>query len=60
MHHEQDLTAAERLEALAELFARGISRLAMRKMQTHRRGKASPTHEKCQVAERHGGIRQGK
>jgi hypothetical protein len=60
MHHEQDLTAAERLEALAELFARGISRLAMWKMQTHQRDNTSAPHEKRQVARRHGGIRRDR
>jgi hypothetical protein len=53
MHPDQDLTAAERLEALAELLARGIDRLAMRSQQ---RGKARGAHEKRQVARSHGGI----
>jgi len=50
MHHDEILTAAERLEALAELFARGVDRLAMQRMRKHARGKASPVHEKRQVA----------
>jgi hypothetical protein len=57
MHHEQDLTAAERLEALAELFARGIDRLAMQKMRRDARSKAGPTNEKRQFSGSHGGIR---
>lgn len=31
MQGHQELTAAERLQAVAELFARGIDRLAMQK-----------------------------
>jgi hypothetical protein len=50
MHHDENLTAAERLEALAELFARGVDRLAMQRMRKHARGKASLVHEKRQVA----------
>jgi hypothetical protein len=53
MSPDLDLTAAERLEALAELLARGIDRLAMRKQQ---RGKARPVQERPQVARSHGGI----
>jgi hypothetical protein len=53
MSPDQDLTAAERLEALAELLARGIDRLAMGKLP---RGKARPVQEKRQVARSHGGI----
>ena len=49
MHHEEDLTAAERLEAVAELFARGVDRLAMQRMRKHTRGKADPVHEKHRV-----------
>lgn len=56
MHHEEDLTAAERLEALAELFARGVDRLAMHRMRQHSRGKASPVHEKRQVAGSQGAL----
>ena len=52
MHPDSDLTTAERLEALAELLARGIDRLAMRSQQ---RGKARRAHEKRQVA----GSREG-
>jgi hypothetical protein len=55
MHRDQDLTDAERMEALAELFARGVDRLAMQKLQAHARDTASPTHEKRQVTGRHGG-----
>jgi hypothetical protein len=50
MHRDQDLTAAERLKALAELLARGVDRLGMQKQQ---RGKASP---KRPTAKSHGGI----
>jgi hypothetical protein len=50
MHHDEDLTAAERLEALAQLFARGVDRLVMLRMRKHARGEASPVHEKRQVA----------
>jgi hypothetical protein len=57
MHHDEDLTAAERLEALAELFARGVDRLAMQRMRKHARGKAHPVHAKRQVAETPGGVR---
>jgi hypothetical protein len=56
MHHDENLTAAERLEALAELFARGVDRLAMQRTRQHTRGKAHPMHEKHQVAGSHGGI----
>jgi hypothetical protein len=49
MHHDEDLTAAERLEALAELFARGVARLAMQRMRKHARGNAHPVYEKHQV-----------
>ena len=38
MHHDEDLTAAERLEALAELFARGVDRLAMQRTRKHTQG----------------------
>jgi hypothetical protein len=56
MHHDEDLTAAERLEALAELFARGVDRLAMQRLRRQSQGKTGPVHEKRQVAGRHGGI----
>jgi hypothetical protein len=56
MHYDEDLTAAERLEALAELLARGVDRLAMQRMRKHTRAKAHPVHEKRQVAGSHGGI----
>jgi hypothetical protein len=56
MHHDEDLTAAERLEALAELFARGVDRLAMQRMRQHSRGKAHPVHKKHQVAGEPGGV----
>jgi hypothetical protein len=56
MHHDENLTAAERLEALAELFARGVDRLAMQRMRQHSRGKAHPVHKKHQGAEKPGGI----
>jgi hypothetical protein len=57
MHHDEDLTAAERLEALAELFARGVDRLAMQRLRRQPQGKTGPVHEKRQVAGSHGGIR---
>lgn len=47
MNHDQDLTAAERLEALAELLARGVGRLAMERPQ---RGKSGLAYEKRQRA----------
>ena len=50
MHHDENLTAAERLEALAELFARGVDRLAMQRTRKHPQGKSHPVHEKHQVA----------
>jgi hypothetical protein len=53
MNPDRDLTAAERLEALAELLARGVDRLAMRKQQ---RGEARPVQEKHQIARSQGGI----
>ena len=53
MHRDQELTAAERLKALAELLARGIDRLGMQKQQ---RGKASSRHPKRLAAKSHGGI----
>jgi hypothetical protein len=57
MHHDEDLTAAERLEALAELFARGVDRLAMQRMRKRARGTANTVHETHQVTATHGGIR---
>jgi hypothetical protein len=39
MNHDQDLTAAERLEALAELLARGVDRLAARKHDRDKSGR---------------------
>lgn len=51
MHQDENLTAAERLEALAELFARGVDRLAMQRMRKLARGKAHPAREKHQIAE---------
>jgi hypothetical protein len=57
MHHDEDLTAAERLEALAELFARGVDRLAIQRLRTQPQGKTGPVHEKRQVAGSHGGMR---
>lgn len=39
MHHDQDLTAAERLEALAELLARGVDRLTVRKHDRDKSGR---------------------
>jgi hypothetical protein len=39
VNNNQELTAAERLEALAELLARGIDRLAMRKQQRGKPGR---------------------
>jgi hypothetical protein len=56
MSRDQDLTAAERLEALAELLARGIDRLAMQRMRKHAPGKAGPVREKYQVVRSRGGI----
>jgi hypothetical protein len=53
MSRDQDLTAAERLKALAELLARGVDRLGMQKQQ---RAKASPRHPKRPTAKSHGGI----
>jgi hypothetical protein len=53
MNPDHVLTVAERLEALAELLARGVDRLAMQK---HRRGTAPAGHEKRQAARSHGGI----
>jgi hypothetical protein len=50
MHHDEDLTAAERLEALAELFARGVDRLAMQRVRKHGPRQGPPVHEKHQVA----------
>jgi hypothetical protein len=50
MHHDEDLTAAERLEALAELFARGVDRLAMQRTRKHTQGISHPVHEEHQVA----------
>jgi hypothetical protein len=47
MKHNQDLTVAERLEAVAELLARGIGRLAMERQQ---RGKSGLAYEKRQRA----------
>lgn len=49
MHHERDLTAAERLAALAELLARGIDRLAIRK---YNRDRAARENKKRQVQQR--------
>jgi hypothetical protein len=56
MHRDQDLTAVERLKALAELFARGVDRLAMQRMRKHARGKAGSVREKYQVVRSRGGI----
>jgi hypothetical protein len=53
MNHNQDLTVVERLEAVAELLARGVGRLAMERQQ---RGKSGLAYEKRQRAGSHGGI----
>lgn len=49
MHHDRDLTAAERLAALAELLARGIDRLAVQK---YNRNGAGGENKKRQVQQR--------
>lgn len=49
MNHDQDLTAAERLEALAELLARGVDRLAARK---HDRDESGQDNQKHRVQQR--------
>ena len=39
MQHDRDITASERLAAIAELLARGLDRLAIRKHDRDRAGR---------------------
>jgi hypothetical protein len=49
MQRDRDITASERLVAVAELLARGIDRLIMHK---HDRDKTGGENKKCQVQQR--------